>query len=156
MKNVISLSSSILRVYEDDPNDPNFIDVPMRNEPKTKVLFELPLYGAKTEIKTKNTGLLKSIRRNVISIQCCVTHNTIELLFDSNTNQIEFLEWHKYLQESEEILSSNINRLCHAQFTLMCPTTGENYDRRNNRRSSLYIPPNSKRTLGKHFSTNIN
>jgi hypothetical protein len=114
-------------VYEDDPNDPNFLEIPNRKEPKTKVLFEMPMYGAKINMETKKQGLLKLTRTYVISIQCCVTSQYIELMFNSNTDQSSFFEWNKCIKESEEILTSQINRLCHVQFTLLSPSKVQNY-----------------------------
>ena len=102
---LVSLSSAFLRVYEDDPRDPNFFEVPKRKEPKTKVLFEISMYGAKVDIETKKHGFLKSARTTVISIECCSASNRIELMFNSKKDEKSFLEWNKYIKESEEILT---------------------------------------------------
>ena len=122
---LVSLSSAFLRVYEDDPRDPNFFEVPKRKEPKTKVLFEISMYGAKVDIETKKHGFLKSARTTVISIECCSASNRIELMFNSKKDEKSFLEWNKYIKESEEILTSRINRLCNAQCTLVPIITGQ-------------------------------
>lgn len=118
-------------MYEDDPNDPNFLEIPVRKEPKTKVLYEMSMFGAKINMETKKQGLLKLSRTYLISIQCCETSQSIELMFNSNTDQRSFFEWNKCIKESEEILTSHINRLCHVQFTLLSPSTVQNYKKRS-------------------------
>ena len=128
---LVSLSSAFLRVYEDDPNDTNFIDIPKRKEPRTRVLFEMSMYGAKVDVETKRHGFFKTNRTSVISITCCVTNHCIQLMFDSNKIQMAFLEWNKYIKESEEILNSRINRLCHAQCNLLPASTRQTYIRRS-------------------------
>ena len=107
------------------------MDIPKRKEPRTRVLFEMSMFGSKVGVETKRNGLFKSSRTSVISITCCVTNNSIDLMFDSSKNQKAYFEWNKYLKESEEILNSKINRLCHAQCNLLSVSTGPTYIRRS-------------------------
>ena len=128
---LVSLSSSFIRVYEDDPSDPTYSIIPKIREPKTKVLFEISMYGAKLNVETKRQGLIFPDRTSVISIECCVTSQSIELMFDKHSQQTGFFEWNKYLKESEDILECKINRLCHAQLTLLNATNRQYYRRAN-------------------------
>ena len=131
MTKLVSLSSSFIRVYEDDPNDPTFSIIPIFREPRTKVLFEISMYGAKIDIQTKRQGLIFPDRSSVISIQCCVSSQSIELMFDKHSQQTGFFEWNRCIKESEEILDSKINRLCHAQLTLLNAVNRQYYRRMN-------------------------
>ena len=128
---MVSLSSSFIRVYEDDSSDPDFTTIPMIREPRTKVIFEISMYGAKVNIETKRQGLIFPDRSSVISIECCASSQSIELMFDKYHQQTGFFEWNKCIKESEDILDSKINRLSHAQLTLLNARNRQYYRRIN-------------------------
>ena len=65
------------------------------------------MYGAKIDIQTKRQGLIFPDRSSVISIQCCVSSQSIELMFDKHSQQTGFFEWNRCIKESEEILDIN-------------------------------------------------
>ena len=89
------------------------------------------MYGAKITAETKRTGVIYPVRTSVISIECCVTSQCIELMFDQHSQQTGFFEWNKCFKESEEILDSKINRLSHAQLTLLNDANRQYYRRAN-------------------------
>ena len=103
----------------------------MIREPRTKILFEISMYGAKVNVETKRQGLIFPDRSSVISIECCASSQSIELMFDKYHQQTGFFEWNKCIKESEDILDSKINRLSHAQLTLLNARNRQYYRRIN-------------------------
>lgn len=105
---VASLSTSYLRVYEDDPNDPKNIVVPNVKEPTTKVLHEIRLecfgdhdscgYGFQVQVEH---------HQRIRALNCISYNKTggsgFDLLFDSTVDKKEFLSWNKAVQEAEEL-----------------------------------------------------
>ena len=111
----------------------------------------MPMYGAKIKVETKKQSIVMSTPPHVISIQCSVTSQRVDLIFNPNIDQSSFLEWSKCIKESKKILASQINRLSHVQFTLLSHSTVDNCKKESLSRVKSQ-PRRKPKSLGKYCS----
>lgn len=117
MKKLVSLSTSYLRVYEDDPKDPNNIDVPKVLEPTTKILHEIRLKCFGCGSNPCDYGFqIQTERHPKISTLNCTSYNKtggsgLDLLFDSTIVQTEFLGWNEAIQIAEDLSTKGLTLL---------------------------------------------
>ena len=109
MAKVASLSTSYLRIYEDEHKESNKIDVPTVKEPTTKVLHEVRLRCSGCNFKNCNHGFQVKVERvNKVQLFRCMTYykeggSGFDLLFDSPCDEGKFYVWNQAVQKAKEL-----------------------------------------------------
>ena len=106
MTKLASLSTSYLRIYEDDPNDPNNIDVPKVKEPTTNILHEMKLECLGCGSDPCGYGFQVQIQGNkkIGALNCKSWNDTggseFDILFDPTVDDREFVLWNEAVQKA--------------------------------------------------------
>jgi len=95
-----------LKIYEDEPDESNAIDVPAVNEPTTAVLHQIRLKCSDGfQIQVEASG------KKTRSLNCANYSKTggtgFEIVFDSTVDEAKFYAWNKAVQEAEELSAKN-------------------------------------------------
>ena len=106
MTKLVSLTTSYLRIYEDDPNH---VNVPNVKEPTTKVLHEIRFecFGCDHNPCGYGFQVQMERRQKIRALNCAAFDETggsgFDLLFDSSGDEKEYLRWNGAIQKAEEL-----------------------------------------------------
>ena len=98
-----------MRIYEDETEDSNKIDVPAIREPTTKVLYEIKLTCSGCAFKHCGHGFQVQVERGPKTRSLnCINYNKdggsgFELLFDAAVDEAKFSAWNQAVQRAEEL-----------------------------------------------------
>ena len=116
-KRRVSLSSSYLRIHDEE--DSNTRKPDQVNQGKISSLLLLPTLGMSSEVEIRKGGLLKRNAVYVLTIKNISPNiGGVELLFDSDTDEQDFCNWQRYLEEAEDISKCSITRLVQAKLAI--------------------------------------
>ena len=103
-----------MKIYEDEPNESNAIDVPAVNEPTTVVLHQVRLKCFGCDFYKCNDGFqiqVETSGKKTRFLNCanyCKTGGSgFDLLFDSTVDEAKFYAWNKAVQEAEYLSAKN-------------------------------------------------
>ena len=109
MTKLASLSTSYLRIYEDEHKESNKIDVPTVLEPTANVLHEIRLACYGCNFDNCGHGFQVQVECvNKVRMLNCLNYNSkggsgFDLLFDSAVDEGKFYLWNQAVRKAKEL-----------------------------------------------------
>ena len=110
-----SLTTSSLKIYEDEPDGSNATDVPAVNEPTSHVLHQVTLNCFGCNYYHCEDGFQTQVERDEKTrcLNCTNYSETggtrFDLLFGSTVDEAKFYAWNKAVQEAEHLSAKKTN-----------------------------------------------